>query len=231
MDCVKSLLAKLDSAAESYQFPGWECGEQSALVGAMRASGFASEAGAAIVFERFEHSLDEGVVQGVAYCIATFPVSEWVVVGRSVQVLVRLDSKGRFPIGFGTTEVTSRGRSFPVPLSRDELIAKSYLDPESDELSPRALLLAICEAVPGDWLFSDEGDLKDLFGMPDDARRVFAVEEWHHPSFEQVYGEMVKPSQIPDLAAMVEAVCSGNSSPELVGPPNTSPSAQCKDAS
>lgn len=230
MPCTTDLLLKLDAAAENYEFPGWECGEQNAFVGRMRASGFTSRTGVALVFEDFEYSLKEGVLQSIAFGIATFPVPTWIQVGRSVQVDVSLTETQAFPIDFGTTEVQSRGRSFSVALEQEALIAQTYLAPDADALTPEAVLLELCDTIPADWLFSSADDLKALFEMEEEAQRLFVVDAWQHLSHEELYGEEIKPSSLPDLVAMAEAVCTGRSSPALVGIPNTSWQSQCKEA-
>ncbi|MCA1991888.1 MAG: hypothetical protein LDL41_07560 [Coleofasciculus sp. S288] len=228
MNCKADLLAQLDAAAENFEFPLWECGEENAVVGIMRASGFNTSEGMALVFEDFEYSTKEGFIQSLAYCIPTFLISTWVHVGESVQINVRLSEAGKLPFDFGTIEVTSRGRVFPISLEKEELISSDYLEPEAKELTPEAILLQICKTVPREWLFSEPDHLKQIFGMSEEAQRLFVIEEWQHPSFEDLYAEQMKPSQMPDILAMVEALCSGNPSPNLTGTANTSWQVQCK---
>ncbi len=227
MDCVNDLLTRLDRAFEDFEFPLWDCGEQNAVKATMRASGFVAGSGCALVFEDFEHSVKEGFIQSVAYCIATFSITTWIHVGESVLVSVRLSEAGELPFDFGELGVTSRGRRFEVTLNRNELMSAGYLDPDATRPDEVSLLLKISDTLPRDWLFSDPGDLKKLFGMPEDARRLFVVEEWQHPTFEELYEDDLRPSENPDVRAMVEAVCDEDPSPVLLGTPNTSWRVQC----
>lgn len=228
MDCVNELLTQLDLAAENFEFPLWECGEENAFVGKMRASGFTSNKGKAIVFEVFEYSIKEGFIQSIAYCIANFSISNWVSVGESIQLNMRSSQTEKLPFGFGRIEVKSRERKFSILLEREELIAKDYLTPDAYELTVQAVILQICDVVHSDWLFSIPDYLIRTFSMCEDSRRLFVIENWQHPSFDELYSDENKPSDSPDIRAMVQALCSENSLPRLVNMANTSWQMQCK---
>jgi hypothetical protein len=228
MSCAIDLLNNLDLASEDFEFPLWECGEENAIVGAMRVSGFTSKLGVGLVFERLEYSLKEGFIQCLAFCIATFPVGDWIQGVNSVQVNVRYQEDKEFTIGFGEFQVNSRGQIFTVPLEREELISGGYLDSQAQAPTPEALLFKICDTIPKNWLFGESSDLKEIFGMDDTAERLFFTEEWEHPSFDEIYGdEQMKPSTSRDLVTMAEALCSRNPSPKFSDTSNTSWRVQC----
>jgi uncharacterized protein DUF7003 len=230
--CISDLISKIDMSAENFEFPGWECGQVKAIVGAMRASGFTSTTGVALVIEQVGFSLQEGVIQCLNFCVATFPLTTFVLAGEAVLVNVRSHGTGKFPISFGQVQVTSREKTFDVPFEREVLISKGYLDSSVKQPTAEALLLTICDTLPRERLFCEAEFLKKAFGMPDDAKLLFVVEEWQHPSFNQLYGdEPFNPSSMPDLITMAEALCSGNASPKLAGMPNTSWAAQCESSS
>jgi hypothetical protein len=217
---------RLNEAARNYQFPAWECSESNATVALMRASGFRSGDNVAQVFERVEHSLDEGILQSMAYCFATFETENWVTPGRTISVNVRPSSGAR--LSFGPLEVTSRDRTFTIRLDREELISAGYLPKKARKPTADALLLALCDAIPRDYLFNTPGDLVEMFGMPADMQRLFAIDRWHHPSMDELYGEEPgRPGDMPDIAAMAEALCADDPQPKLSEEPNTSWREQC----
>jgi hypothetical protein len=217
---------RLNEAARNYQFPAWDCGGSRATVALMRASGFHSDDDAALVLERVEHSLDQGYVHSLAFCFATFPINNWVVQGRTISVNVLPASGGR--LSFGALEVTSRDRTFTVPIDREELIRAGYLPKKARKPTADAVLLAVCDAVPRDYLFNTEGDLAEMFGMPAGMRRLFAIDRWHHPSMDELYAEEPgRPGDMPDIAVMAEALCAGDPRPQLREEPNTSWREQC----
>ena len=222
--CALTLLARLDESVQDSQFQCWDCGDYTAITGAMRASGFASPAGVGLVFERFGYDYGEGNVQADAFCFATFPTADWVRVGEGLCVPrseMNDPETGRFALGFGEVEVKSRGRAFVVDLSREGLVESGCLAAEAESPTWQAFVFRICDTVPRDWLFSEERHLRDAFGMGAEAHRVFVVEAWEHPAMDAVYGEEIRPSDCADIRIMVEAVCAGSSSPALSGRPNT----------
>ena len=109
------------------------------------------------------------------------------------------------------------------------LIAKEYLHSDATELTAEAVLLQIGDVVPKDSLFSEADYLKRIFDMDDKAQRLFVVEEWKHPSFDEIYSDGLNPSESLDIRAMAEALCQGSSTPQLVGKPNNSWQAQCRN--
>ena len=228
MTCLSELSEKIDRAAENYEFPFWECGEENSLVAKMRASGFIANTGVAIVFEKFEYFIADGFIHSVANCISTFAVPTWVNIGDSIKVNLRCSESGEFPVQFGVLQVVSHGQEFSVPLERDDLISKEYLPPNATEPTPEAVLMKICEVVPEDFLFSQSKYLKQVFHMDKTTSRIFVVEEWQHPSFDEVYSEGVSPSQSPDIRTMAEVLCQGISALQLTGQPNTSWQVQCR---
>ncbi|NEO43625.1 MAG: hypothetical protein F6K55_05595 [Moorea sp. SIO4A3] len=228
MTCFPELVEKIDQAVENYEFPFWGCGFENSIVAKMRTSGFITDTGVALIFEKFEYFVADGFIHSVANCISTFSVTTWVNIGDSMRINLRCSESGEFPVHFGTLQVVSHGQEFSVPLERDDLIDKEYLPPNATELTPEAVLLKIGEVVPRDFLFSEPNYLKRIFGMDDNARRVFVVEEWQHPSFDEVYSDGISPSKSPDIRTMAETLCQGISTLQLAGKPNTSWQAQCK---
>lgn len=229
MTCLSDLLEKLDNSAENYEFPFWQCGEENAFVAKMRTSGFKAEAGVALIFEKFEYFISDSFIQSVATCISTFPIPIWVNIGESIKVNLRYSNADKFPVEFGVLKVKSRGHEFSIPLEKDDLRAKEYLQSDAIELTPEAVLLKIEEVVPRDFLFSEPEYLKRVFNMDEKTQRIFVVEEWQHPLFDEIYNDGINPSEAPDIKAMAEALCQGSSTPQLVGKPNTSWQAQCKN--
>lgn len=216
-------LERLDSAAENFEFPAWECGGDNNFVGAMRTSGFTSDSGVALVFEKIEYSLDESAIQCVAFCFATFPVTKWLSIGEAVYLNLSDAETGELSISFGQVQVSSREQTFTVPFEKEELKAGGYLESKAEAPTPEALLFKICDTIPREWLFCEPDYLKQVFGMSLDTKRLFVCEEWQHLVIDELYeDEQVKPSSSPDIVAMVEALYSGNSAPKLIGTPNTS---------
>ncbi len=229
MGCNEQLLKRIDGAAEDFNFPGWECGDVNAVVGAMRASGFDSAAGKALVFEVFEYSLQESFIQGVAFCFATFETTKWGGPTDGVRLDVSSADVGGPGLTFGEIKVESNGRAFSVPIEKEDLAKKGYLSDEAASPTAQAVLLKVCETIPKEWLFCPDEVLKKEFGMPDDARRIFVVDDWEHPSYMQLYGdEEMRPSDFPDIRSMVEAVCQGLERPNLTQTPNSSWQQQCE---
>ncbi len=225
--CVEKLLNALDLAAAEFQFPGWECGEQNAVVGAMRAFGFTFPSGAALLFEQFGYSIKEDVLQSLAFCFATSPVAAWISPGEGPIVNLRPNDQGELWLPFGEIEIVSRGRTFVVPFSKSELISEGYIDADASAPTPEALLFRICDVVPREWLFSRPEHLKRVF-LDEQSRFRFAIDSWRHPSFDDLYGDAERrPSGEPDICAMAEAICRNRQSVELTEVPNTSWRDQC----
>lgn len=224
MTCEQELIQKLDEAAGRFEFQIWDKDTDYAFTGAMRASGFNSGSGAALIIEKVEYSFREQVIQCLAYAYATFPLTGWVRPGAALfvprETLVDPDT-GRFQVDFGTFTAASRGREWPVLLEWDALASGAYLDPKASKLTPAALLFKLCDSLPAEWLFNTPDYLIQLFQLPADSRLVFALQEWKHPGYE-IYEEAARPSAYPDLVALVAAACSGAAEPQLGGAPNTS---------
>ncbi len=226
MSCESDLLARFDQAVQNFEFPTWRCGEEGVIVGAARALGFTSSSGVGWVFEQVEYSGDEGVIQCTAFCIATFPVSTWLASGDGAFVSSKSlhdRQTGKWNVQFGELQVTSRDRTFSVPLDRDDLVAGGYLEAGAEAPTREAVLFKVCDTLPREWLFSGPDHLKETFEMPDDARLLFIVEDWEHPGLEDAYGDpSFKASALPDIVAMVRALCDGDPAVKLSGTPNTS---------
>lgn len=207
MSCKQQLITIMDEAAVEYQFLGWECGDFSALTGKMRASGFNSAKGQALVFETFEYSTGEGIIQNMAYCYATFPIPTWVAPGNSGVLNVQNDN-GEFGINFGTIVFKSHSNEYAINLERSDMLAAGYLSSWNTPLSVDALLFKLCDTLPVNALFSSHKHLKQAFGMPADVEHLFIAHHWSHPSYYDLYGEReIMPSEMPDLARLAEAVC------------------------
>jgi hypothetical protein len=223
MTCVEEFLEIVDLSASKWEFPSWDYGEDYIYFGAMRVSGFTADAGVALVFERSEYSVPEHVVQSAGTCLATFPVPVHLIVGNGIFIeysnveVALTDNKTS-----GKILASSRGRSFEIDLNKTSLIQGGYLEPDEDMPKPHSILFKICDTVPGDWLYSDPEYLITEFEMGQNAIRLFHLEEWQHLSLDEVYGSHIKPSSSPDIVALVEAVCNGSDSPQLMGTPNTS---------
>lgn len=229
MTCQEDLLERLDLAIDDFEFPLWECGEESAVVGAMRASGFTSRLGVALVFERIEYSLKEDVIQCLTFCIATFPIHISIQVGEAVHLNIKTFESTQLPIDFGQVEVRSRDHVFSLSFEKEELISQNYLAATEDQLTPECLLFKICDNTPKDCLFCEPDYLKESFEMDTDAKRLFCVDEWQHPSFDEIYGDaQLRAAGMPDVITMVEALCSNRASFELSEVPNTSWRVQCQ---
>lgn len=226
-ECVGDLLRAMDDAAEWSEFPGWECGFENAVVGAMRATGFTTDDGVALVFEDFEYSTKEALLQSVAYCIATVPVSTPIQVGEAATLDLVPWVEADEPPETESVDVESRGTSFPVAFDRDRLTDVGALEAVTDRMTAEGLLVSTVEQVPRDHLFSEPAFLRDAFDLGASAEQVFVVDAWEHPSFEALYGGGVVPSDAPDLVAMAEAVCANEADPDLPGDPNTTWQAQC----
>ncbi len=228
MESLELLLQALDAAAANYEFPGWECGQQNAVIATMRASGFAAASGVALVFEQFEHSIKEGVIQPTAFCFATVPTRRWISPGDGVSLFVGLDRDGRSPLVFGDLRVASHGQTFVVPCSKRDLVTAGLIADEGAAPSACAVLLRICEVLPREALFSPPDHLQRVFGLPDDAALLFALDAWRHPSFDELYDEPpLRPSACADLVAMAEALCRRESRVQLRDRPNTTWREQC----
>jgi hypothetical protein len=172
--------------------------------------------------------MNENVIQCQAFCFATFDTSKWVESIDSVRIHLNLVD-GRRRVDFGEMIIESQSGSFTLRLEKTDLVKRGYLHSDSPHLTSEALLLKICEVAPRDWLFGAVDSLKKEFGLPDDAVRVFIIDQWEHPSFEQLYGdEQARPSDFADIRSMVDAVCRGIEHPTLTGTPNTSWRQQCK---
>ncbi|HSD84884.1 MAG TPA: hypothetical protein VLG46_13540, partial [Anaerolineae bacterium] len=159
------------------------------------------------------------------FCFATFPTVDWLQIGRAVYMAsdeMNNPETGEFSLGFGSVKVSSRGRAFTIPFERDELVRGGYLDSDAKAPTREALLFKICDTIPQEWLYSEESYLRQAFGMGTDTQRLFIVEAWEHPSVDEVYGDEIRPSQWPDIVALVEAVCTKKTKPKLTGIPNTS---------
>jgi len=224
MTCKTELLNILDSSVSQGQFPSWDFNEDYHFVGAMRVSGFTMDSEVGLVFEYVEYSVMECAIQCVARCFATFSVAKQLVVGDAIFTRCEdlIDpNTGEFLVGLDVIQATSRGREFSISLEKARLIADKYLAPQADFIIPQSVLFQVCDSVPTDWLFCEPSYLIKAFEMGETAKRLFCLEEWQHLSLEEVYADMVKPSSSPDLVAIVDAVCTGNSSPELVGTRNT----------
>lgn len=227
-DCTEALTDSMDAAAAQYTFPGWQCGEQNAVVGAMRATGVGTAEGAALVFEDVEYSLDERVIQSLAFCVTTTSTEGRVVAGNGVYLDVASFVDGDAPDDPESVEVTSRGRTFTVTVDRDVLASAGVSVSPGDPITPETVLVNTCEQVPSEWLFSDLAHLVDAFGLGSVADRVFGVESWEHPSLEELYADEIPPSKCPDLVGLAEAACADDSSPDLPGEPNTTWHEQCR---
>lgn len=227
MSCQTELLEKLDSAINQGNFPDWSLDEDYSITGAMRVSGYTSSSGLGLVFERVDYTVRQSVVECITFCIGTFETEPGVHSGEAVNIEVR-NSVGEFSVGFGTVKVPSRGREFNVDFARESLVNDGYLQPEAAAPTPEALLFKICDSLPKEWLFCEQNSLIEIFSMGKDAERLFFFDEWQHLTIEDVFEKEMKPSDSPDLVAMVEALCSGNPTPKLIGTPNTSWRVQCK---
>jgi hypothetical protein len=221
MSCQTELLEKLDSAISQGNFPDWSLDEDYSITGAMRVSGYTSSSGLGLVFERVDYTVRQGVIECVTFCIGTFETEPGILSGKAVNIEVR-NSLGEFSVDFGTVKVPSRGREFDVNFERESLVNDGYLEPEAQVPTPEALLFKICDSLPKEWLFCEQNYLKEIFSMGKDAERLFFFEEWQHLTIEDVFEKEIKPSDSPDIVAMVEALCSGNATPKFIGTPNTS---------
>ena len=109
-----------------------------------------------------------------------------------------------------------------VPLDREELIANGYLPAETEALTEDALLFKIVDSIPKELLYSSLDYLKESFALPENARRLFQIESWYHPTAEELDGkEQLKPSSFPDLIEIADAVCSNREPSQLSDKPNT----------
>ncbi|HBL12458.1 MAG TPA: hypothetical protein DD379_13835 [Cyanobacteria bacterium UBA11162] len=231
MNLQEILLNNLDRAAHQNQFPIWRDEEDLDFTGLMRVSGFRSSLGVALTFESIEYISAENIISSNLRCFATFPVAKWLCPGNGVYIpyeAINDPETGEFIADFGLMEVTSRGANFIVDLERDELIAGGYISEQSEHLTHQALLFKVCDTIPKDFLFSEPEFIKSEFGIELSSIYLFSIEEWEHPSIE-IYTEDKKPSTYRDIKMIVEAVCSGNSNPKLIGIPNTSWRIQYQD--
>lgn len=223
MNCIEEFLTIIDSSVNQGHFPTWDFDEGYVYVGSMRVSGFQSSRGVALVFEHVEYSVKEFVIQGVANCLATFPVEPYLIVGDAIHLnYYQMVDPQTDELFFGAVKATSRGQTFAVRLDKTELIQGGYLERGVEAPTLPAVLFKLCDTVPSEWLYSKPEFLVQGFAMGSDATRLFYVEEWQHLSLEDVYEEEIKPSSSPDIVALVEAACNGNTSPQLKGTPNTS---------
>ena len=221
MDCKTVLLEKMDAAAIRYEFPGWDDGEINSLTGAMTVSGIAAGDERYLIFEIIENSLSEGVIQNIALIFGTGETKEWLHVGNGILLDLK-DERGKFQIGFGELTLNIRGQSVTVPLDREELIANGYLPAETEALTEDALLFKIVDSIPKELLYSTLDYLKESFALPENARRLFQIESWYHPTAEELDGkEQLKPSSFPDLIEIADAVCSNREPSQLSDKPNT----------
>jgi len=217
------LLQNLDIAHKEFRFPAWDCEQD--FTGAMRVSGYTSDSGVALVFEWVEFSMGDGIIVCMMRCFATFEVTPKIQYGRGIDIPYEdiADSEtGKFLVSFGTLEFASKGRTFTVPFERDDLVAGGYLDPEADEATPQALLFRVCDTIPPNWLFSEPDYIIAAYDLGPNANRLFTLQDWSHPSADDLYGYgEVRPSESPDIIAMVKAVFEGNPNPYLTGDRNT----------
>lgn len=217
-NCITYLQQVMDQNID--KFLGWDYDESYSIVGLMRATGYKAASGVALVFEKFEYDVKEIMIKPMAYCIATFPITNYYEYGEGLKIL--LDDYPTIP---GKMEVESRGNVFQVMVDIEEMIQRGYLPSGSSKVSDESLLYKLCDTIPKDWLFSEVEHLKTIFKMPLDTQLIFMVDDWEHITTEEIIDleeqdEAFRVSNLPDIEAMIESVCTGVP-PKLVGKPNT----------
>lgn len=230
MDLKTQFLEKLDEARDNFQFPYWECGEENAYVGKMRVSGFKNNRTIALAFELFEFSIKENLIQSIIYFLTPEESDDWLQPGNSLSIQVNNNEDDEFPIEFGFLNVNVKGENYSVNLDKNHLLSKGYIEDDATSLNPAAIVLEIKDTLPNDSLFSDPGFIIESFELDSDTERIFCIEDWQHPTFEELYDEEKLPSKYPDIIALVTNLIDTSQQFTPIQETNTSWEKQCRES-
>jgi hypothetical protein len=86
-----------------------------------------------------------------------------------------------------------------------------------ESLTEEAVLFEICDTIPHDWLYSKPASIQTAFGMGEDAKHLFCLDDWEDIPIE-IFDQDPYPasSDYPDILTMAAALCSEDSSLQFI---------------
>lgn len=191
------LVEKINQAVENVEFPFWEDGEENAYTGKMKMSGFISESRLDLIFETFEFSLSENVIQSLVYHISTEDILNFVI-STEWHETIHIDVA---KINFQKPFTIDLYDTFNLTLNSDQISLEHRLNRE--HLTPEALLFYIVDTVDDSFIFLTEQKLKALLSIQD-SKLLFSTTSWEHPNFEAVMVDESKSVlDYPDIEAVI----------------------------